>query len=218
MLAHRGAHPRIGALDIAPVVYLRPQDAGAACAEALVLGDRLGEELRMPVFLYGSLGRAGRGPTSAAAVRRRWLAGSPPASCGPTSGRPAPRHRRSGAGGCPAPAGGLQRGAGPPGPAPGRSSDRGLDQGRRIRRAPRAARAGDLAGSGRSGPGLHERRGPRGDSAGRGRSRHRSLRTACPGRARGPGPPGGLGGVPRRPPFRSSGTIEDALAAAQPDG
>ena len=28
---------------------------GAACAEALVLGDLLGEELELPVFLYGEL-------------------------------------------------------------------------------------------------------------------------------------------------------------------
>jgi glutamate formiminotransferase len=54
--AHAGVHPRIGALDIAPVVYLREADAGAACAEALVLADRLGEELELPVFLYGALG------------------------------------------------------------------------------------------------------------------------------------------------------------------
>lgn len=63
---HAGAHPRIGALDIAPIVYLSDRDAGAACAEALVLADRLGEELQLPVFLYGTLG-AGR---TRAEVRR----------------------------------------------------------------------------------------------------------------------------------------------------
>jgi glutamate formiminotransferase len=56
---HEGVHPRVGALDVAPIVYLEPADRGAACAEALVLGDRLGEELRLPVFLYGDLA-AGR--------------------------------------------------------------------------------------------------------------------------------------------------------------
>jgi glutamate formiminotransferase len=66
---HAGAHPRIGALDIAPVVYLRAEDVGAACAEALVLGDRLGQELELPVFLYGALG-AGR---TRADVRRGGL-------------------------------------------------------------------------------------------------------------------------------------------------
>jgi glutamate formiminotransferase/glutamate formiminotransferase/formiminotetrahydrofolate cyclodeaminase len=53
--AHEGIHPRIGAVDVAPIVYLGPRDRGAACAEALVLGDRLGHELQLPVFLYGEL-------------------------------------------------------------------------------------------------------------------------------------------------------------------
>jgi glutamate formiminotransferase / 5-formyltetrahydrofolate cyclo-ligase len=52
---HAGQHPHVGALDVAPVVYLSPDDRGAACAAALVLGDRLGEELQLPVFLYGEL-------------------------------------------------------------------------------------------------------------------------------------------------------------------
>ena len=53
---HDGAHPRIGAIDVAPIVYLDDRDRGAACAEALVLGDMLGDELGLPVFLYGELG------------------------------------------------------------------------------------------------------------------------------------------------------------------
>ncbi|HEY5187761.1 MAG TPA: hypothetical protein VII87_01915 [Solirubrobacteraceae bacterium] len=52
---HDGIHPRVGVLDVAPIVYRRPSDRGAACAEALVLADRLGSELALPVFLYGSL-------------------------------------------------------------------------------------------------------------------------------------------------------------------
>jgi glutamate formiminotransferase/glutamate formiminotransferase/formiminotetrahydrofolate cyclodeaminase len=52
---HQGEHPRVGALDVAPIVYLDDADRGAACAEALVLGDMLGEELGLPVFLYGEL-------------------------------------------------------------------------------------------------------------------------------------------------------------------
>ncbi len=52
---HDGQHPRIGVLDVAPVVYLNDTDRGAACAEALVLGDMLGAELELPVFLYGLL-------------------------------------------------------------------------------------------------------------------------------------------------------------------
>ncbi|MDX6642275.1 MAG: glutamate formiminotransferase / 5-formyltetrahydrofolate cyclo-ligase, partial [Solirubrobacteraceae bacterium] len=51
-----GVHPHVGALDVAPVVYLHDADRGAACAEALVAGDLLGRELGLPVFLYGLLG------------------------------------------------------------------------------------------------------------------------------------------------------------------
>jgi glutamate formiminotransferase len=50
-----GVHPRVGALDVAPIVYLDDCDRGAACAEALVLADLLGHELELPVFLYGAL-------------------------------------------------------------------------------------------------------------------------------------------------------------------
>ena len=57
--AHRGVHPRIGALDVAPIVHLDAATRGAACAEALVLGDLLGRDLGLPVLLYGALA-AGR--------------------------------------------------------------------------------------------------------------------------------------------------------------
>jgi glutamate formiminotransferase len=52
---HEGIHPRVGVLDVAPIVYLVRESRGAACAEALVLADRLGHELGLPVFLYGEL-------------------------------------------------------------------------------------------------------------------------------------------------------------------
>jgi glutamate formiminotransferase len=51
---HAGVHPRVGALDVAPIVYLDVTQRGAACAEALVLADELGE-LGLPVYLYGEL-------------------------------------------------------------------------------------------------------------------------------------------------------------------
>jgi glutamate formiminotransferase len=63
---HQGAHPRIGVLDVAPIVYLDGPERGAACAEALLLGDLLGAELELPVFLYGALG----GGRSRAELRR----------------------------------------------------------------------------------------------------------------------------------------------------
>lgn len=53
--AHEGVHPRVGAVDVAPIIYLTDQDRGAAAAEALVLADMLGTELELPVFLYGAL-------------------------------------------------------------------------------------------------------------------------------------------------------------------
>lgn len=54
--AHDGLHPHVGAIDVVPVVHLDDTRRGAACAEALVVADRLGEELALPVFLYGLLG------------------------------------------------------------------------------------------------------------------------------------------------------------------
>jgi glutamate formiminotransferase len=51
---HEGVHPRVGAIDVAPIVYLDTAHRGAATAEALVLADELGQ-LGIPVFLYGDL-------------------------------------------------------------------------------------------------------------------------------------------------------------------
>jgi len=53
----RGAHPHVGAIDVVPLVYLDDGARGAACAEALVVADRIGRELAVPVFLYGALAR-----------------------------------------------------------------------------------------------------------------------------------------------------------------
>ncbi len=58
---HEGAHPRTGAADVVPVVPLRPGEMGAARDTALALGRRIGEDLDLPVFLYGESG-SGRGP------------------------------------------------------------------------------------------------------------------------------------------------------------
>jgi glutamate formiminotransferase len=52
---HIGQHPHVGALDVAPVVYLADDARGAACAEALVVAHRIGAELEVPVLLYGEL-------------------------------------------------------------------------------------------------------------------------------------------------------------------
>ena len=58
---HEGAHPRIGAADVVPVVPLVPDDLARARQVAIELAERVGGELGLPVFLYGELG-GGRGP------------------------------------------------------------------------------------------------------------------------------------------------------------
>jgi glutamate formiminotransferase / 5-formyltetrahydrofolate cyclo-ligase len=52
---HAGIHPHVGAVDVAPVVYLDDERRGAACAEALTAAGLIGAELELPVFLYGEL-------------------------------------------------------------------------------------------------------------------------------------------------------------------
>jgi glutamate formiminotransferase / 5-formyltetrahydrofolate cyclo-ligase len=52
---HDGAHPFVGALDVAPIVWVDAAHEGAACAEALVTADELARRLELPVFLYGDL-------------------------------------------------------------------------------------------------------------------------------------------------------------------
>jgi glutamate formiminotransferase len=56
-----GAHPRIGAADVVPIVPIGEADAERARAAALELGRRVGAELALPVFLYADLAPA-RGP------------------------------------------------------------------------------------------------------------------------------------------------------------
>jgi len=60
---HDGAHPRIGAADVVPVVPLGLEDDERAKAAALRLAARIGKELGLPVFLYGELA-PGRGPAT----------------------------------------------------------------------------------------------------------------------------------------------------------
>jgi glutamate formiminotransferase len=58
---HDGAHPRIGAADVVPIVPIRDEDLELARETALALAHRIGTELELPVFLYGELA-PGRGP------------------------------------------------------------------------------------------------------------------------------------------------------------
>jgi glutamate formiminotransferase len=61
LLRHEGAHPRVGAADVVPVVPVRPADMERAKRAALALAERVGGELDLPVFVYGELA-PGRGP------------------------------------------------------------------------------------------------------------------------------------------------------------
>ena len=86
--AHVGAHPRIGAMDVVPIVPLRPEDMERARAAALELAGRIGEELKLPVFLYGALAPE-RGPAffrrgGPAELQRRIDAGEVTPDFGPS--------------------------------------------------------------------------------------------------------------------------------------
>jgi glutamate formiminotransferase len=59
---HEGAHPRIGAADVVPLVPLRPEDESRAREAALTLANRIADELELPVFFYGRLTEDGREP------------------------------------------------------------------------------------------------------------------------------------------------------------
>jgi len=65
-----GVHPHVGALDVAPVVFLSPSDRGAACASALAAAGSIGRG-GGSVFLYGILS----GGRSRASVREGGVTG-----------------------------------------------------------------------------------------------------------------------------------------------
>src|SRR5256714_1893361 len=52
MRAHKGAHPRIGAVDVVPLVPVAEVTMDDCIALARRLGERVGKELRVPVYLY----------------------------------------------------------------------------------------------------------------------------------------------------------------------
>jgi glutamate formiminotransferase len=58
---HEGAHPRIGAADVVPIVPLRPEQMERARRCAQAIARRIAAELALPVFLYGE-SAPGRGP------------------------------------------------------------------------------------------------------------------------------------------------------------
>jgi len=102
---HAGAHPRLGVLDVVPFVPYRP---GAAppddLSPAVVQRDRfarwLGDELRVPAFLYGPGGdhgsATGTAPARSLPEVRRHAFGPAPDGLRPDFGPPAP-HPSAGA-------------------------------------------------------------------------------------------------------------------------
>lgn len=90
--ANDGVHPHVGALDVAPVVFLDEAVRGAACAEALLAADLLARRLDLPAMVYGALAQ---GRTRAeirrggpAALARRLAAGELATDFGPPAPHP----------------------------------------------------------------------------------------------------------------------------------
>jgi glutamate formiminotransferase len=88
---HDGEHPRIGAVDVAPIVHLDAAGRGAACAEALILAELLGD-LGLPVLLYGELAggrtRAQLRRGGPGELARRLAAGELASDAGPPRAHP----------------------------------------------------------------------------------------------------------------------------------
>jgi glutamate formiminotransferase len=59
---HQGAHPRVGAADVVPFVFLRPEHEPDARAAAAALADRISSDFELPVFFYGQLTEDGLEP------------------------------------------------------------------------------------------------------------------------------------------------------------
>src|SRR3954468_22406123 len=58
MTTHRGAHPRIGAVDVVPFIPVANVTMEECVALAQQLGERIGRELGVPVYLYEHAGSA----------------------------------------------------------------------------------------------------------------------------------------------------------------
>ena len=53
---HQGMHPRMGALDVVPLIPLEGVGVNECVAAAHRLGERLWTELRIPIYFYGGRG------------------------------------------------------------------------------------------------------------------------------------------------------------------
>ncbi|HKJ69407.1 MAG TPA: glutamate formimidoyltransferase, partial [bacterium] len=57
---HNGTHPRMGATDVCPFIPLRDISMGECVELSKRVGQRVGEELQIPVFLYANSARNNR--------------------------------------------------------------------------------------------------------------------------------------------------------------
>jgi glutamate formiminotransferase len=84
---HEGVHPRVGVVDVVPIVPVGSSDLRRTNEFALAVARRLGEELGLAVFLYGGIGE-GRRPVfyrrgGLAELERRVSAGELAPAFGP---------------------------------------------------------------------------------------------------------------------------------------
>ncbi len=70
MERHEGDHPRIGAMDVMPFIPIAGSSLGDCVALARRVGERMGRELQIPVYLYGEAASTPE-RVPLAAVRRR---------------------------------------------------------------------------------------------------------------------------------------------------
>ncbi len=167
---HEGAHPRVGAVDVVPLVYLRPEDESLAREAALAVADRIAA-LGVPVYFYGRLTEDGREPSVLPQRRPGGHRAGPRPGCAASDGGRGARRR-------PPAAHRLQREPARRGSA-GRARHRGARAGER-RRLPGPARARPRPSARRALPGEHERHRLAGRAAGRDRggNRGRGVRRA----------------------------------------
>lgn len=92
---HQGVHPRIGAIDVLPVVPMRDTTLAEAAALAESIGQTLCRELNLPVYFYEANARPDR-PSALPELRRGGfeafayvrLTGQRAPDCGPTFAHP----------------------------------------------------------------------------------------------------------------------------------